>query len=222
MLDREEVRIKRLARINLSGGLPPSATLFRDLPSFLNGTRTMRGKRIVMILEAMLELERLTSPIPPEEPMIAALEWKRTNPKKFRLHWEVAEREAKIQRELSRYRFTPHVVVAMGGGGQAPSQWHAWWKGDPMWEKHLRMNSSEALEMILKLTEAGDLTRLRRCTQCEKWLIARFQHQRFCSIKCQQKNFTATAEWKEHRRVYMRKYYHLRKQHTRLKIGRRR
>lgn len=221
MLDRDETRLKRLARINIAGGLPPSATLLGDLPKFLNGTRTLRGKKVIWILEAMLELEKLTSPISPEEPMIAVLAWKRTHPKKFRLHWEIEKREALLQRELSRYRFTPHASVVMGGGGQGPSKWYARWKGDPKWEKHLRMNASEALELILKLTEAGDLIRLRRCLQCKEWFLARFRHQKFCSVKCQQKSFTNTEAWKKHRRVYMRKYYHLRKGHPHLKIRKR-
>jgi len=209
MLDRDERKLERLARINIAGGLPASATLLSDLIKFLNHTKTSRGKRIVMILEKMLELEEMTRPINPEEPMLAALEWKRTDPKKFQIHWEIEKRRAMLERELSKYRFTPHAEVIMGGGGQGPSQWAAWWKGDlgARPEKYLSMVASEALELILKLTEVGDLTRLRRCAQCQKWLYARFRHQTFCSTKCQQKNYTQTEEWKEHRRRYMRNRY---------------
>src|SRR5437588_8042492 len=130
MLDRDERKLERLARINIAGGLPASATLLSDLIKFLNHTKTSRGKRIVMILEKMLELEEMTRPINPEEPMLAALEWKRTDPKKFQIHWEIEKRRAMLERELSKYRFTPHAEVIMGGGGQGPSQWAAWWKGD--------------------------------------------------------------------------------------------
>jgi hypothetical protein len=219
MLDRDEHRLERLAKINIVGGLPPSLSLLSDLIEFLNHTRTSRGKRIVLILEQMLELEEMTRPIKPEEPMIVALEWKRTDPKKFQFHWEVDKRRALLQRELSRYRFTPHAEVVMGGGGQGPSIWAAWWKGDSGTgrEKHLRMVSTEALEMILKLTQVGDLTRLRRCTHCQKWLFAKFRHQGFCSTQCQQKNYTQTPEWKEHRRRYMRDRYRLLRQNPHLK-----
>jgi hypothetical protein len=55
--------------------------------------------------------------------------------------------------------------------------------------------------------QVGELTRLRRCSQCQKWLFARFRHQTFCSTKCQQKNYTQSDAWKAHRRAYMRRYY---------------
>jgi len=210
MLDREERTSERLARVNIAGGLISSSlTLLSDLIKFLNQTKTARGKKIVMILEKMLELEEMTRPIKPEEPIWAAVEWQRTDPKKYELHWEVDKRTAMLQRELSHYRFTPRAEVAMGGGGNGPSVWAAWWKGDLglRREEHLGMSASEALELILKLTQIGDLTRLRRCTQCQKWLFARFRHQTFCSTKCQQKNYTKSDSWKAHRRAYMHRYY---------------
>lgn len=209
MLERDERRLGRLARIHIEGGLPPSVFLLSDLVKFLNQTKTSRGKNIVMILEKMLELEEMTKSIKPEEPMIAAVEWQETDPQKYQVHWEIEKRRAKLERELSKYRFTPHAEVAMGGGGQGPSQWAVWWKGDlgVRWEKHLRMQASEALELILKLTQANDLIRLRRCIQCQRWLFARFRHQTFCSTRCQQKNYTQTEAWKAHRRDYMRRYY---------------
>jgi len=209
MLDRDKRRLESLERINIPGGLPPSATLLSDLIEFLNQTKTSRGKKIVTILEKMLELEQMTKPIKPEEPMIAAVEWQRTDPAKYQVHWEIEKRRVILGRELSRYRFIPHAEVAMGGGGQGPSQWAVWWQGDlrSKWEKHLRMRANEALEVILKLTQVGDLTRLRRCTNCEKWLFARFRHQTFCSTKCQQKSYTQSETWRAHRRTYMRRYY---------------
>ncbi len=224
MLDRDERKLARLARTDIAGGLPPSATLLGDLISFLNETRSARGKRIVAILEMMLELEEMTNPIPPEEPMIAAWEWKRTDPKKFKIHLEIEKKRAKLQWELSKYHFTPHAEVGIGGGSKHPSEWVIWWKSDsgPKYEKHLRLVASEALELILKLTQIGDLTRLRRCRQCQKWLYARFQHQTFCSTKCQQKNYTDTDEWRKHRSDYMRSRYRLLKRHPHLQRKRRR
>ncbi|SRR6266496_79119 len=219
MLDKNERRLKRIARTSIAGGLPPSLSLLEDLLDLLNRTRGLRGKRIVVILERMQEIEKMTAPIQPEEPMIVAESWRRTAPKKYKLHWEIEKARAILQRELSRYRFSPHAEVVMGGGGLVPSQWAIWWKSDSsaMHEKHLRMTPSEALEMILKLTQLSELNRLRCCMQCNQWLFARFRHQKFCSIKCQQRNFAQTPEWKEHRRDYMRRRYHLLKQHPQLK-----
>jgi hypothetical protein len=209
MLDRDQRRLKRLERTKIEGGLLPSISHLRDLVLFLNKAKTVSGKRIVHILERMLELEEMTKPIRPEEPMIAALEWKRTAPKKYKTHWEIEVRTAMLEKELSKYRLTPHAEVVMGGGGQRPSQWAVGWRSDVKsgLEKGLRMNASEALELILKLTLVGDLARLRQCPRCHNWLFARFRHQAFCSTKCQQKNYTHTEAWKAHRRKYMRSYY---------------
>jgi hypothetical protein len=161
-----------LERINIESGLVSTYTLLRDLIQFLNKAKTSRGKRIVTILEQMLELEAMTRPIKPEEPMVgAAVEWKRTDPKKYKLHWEIEKRRVLLERELSRYRFTPRAEVVMGGGGKGPSVWAAWWRSDAPSERerHLRMTASEALVLILKLTQVGDLTRIRRCMECQKW-----------------------------------------------------
>ncbi len=208
MLYRDEKRLERLGQVHIDGGLPPSVNLISDLIEFLNKTATRPGKKIVTILEMMLEIEMMTRPIKPEEPMIAAVEWEKTDPSKFELHWEIERRGALLEKELSRYRFTPRAAVVMGGGGKGPSVWAAWWKGDDSRrQERLRMTATEALELILKLTQTGDLTRLRKCNQCQKWLFARFRHQNFCSQKCQQKSYTQSDAWKTHRRAYMRRYY---------------
>ena len=208
MLDKDKNRLERLARVHIDGGLPPSVTLVSDLIEFLNKAKTRPGKKIVTILEMMLEIEEMTRPIAPEEPMIAAVEWEKTDPNKYKLHWEIEKRRALLERELSHYRFTPRAEVVMGGGGKGLSVWAAWWKGDnSRREERLRMTAPEAIELILKLTQVGDLTRLRRCGQCQKWLFARFRHQTFCSTQCQQRNYTQSDAWKAHRRAYMRRYY---------------
>ena len=209
MLNRDEHRVDRLAGVNIDSGLLPTEHQLRDLILFLNHAKTSRGKNIVTILEKMLELEEMTRPISPEELMgFVPVEWERTDPKKYEIHCEIEKRRVLLERELRRYRFTPRAEVAMGGGGKGPSVWAAWWKGDgSRSEKGLRMTASDALVLILKLTQVGDLTRLRRCSQCQKWLFARFRHQAFCSTKCQQKNYTQSDKWKAKRRAYMRDYY---------------
>jgi hypothetical protein len=207
MLD-DRSKLDRLTRVHIEGGLPPSVTLLSDLIDFLNKSRIRSGKKIVTILEMMLEMEEMTRPIPQEQSMFAAMERGKTDPIKYAVHCEIQKRKALLERELSRYRFTPRAEVVMGGGGKGPSMWVALWRGDrSRREKRLRMIAPEALELILKLTQIGDLTRLRRCGQCQKWLFARFRHQTFCSTACQQKNYTQSDTWKAHRRAYMRRYY---------------
>jgi hypothetical protein len=196
----------RLEKSSIGQGLAPSLTLIDDLVRFLNKAKTRRGKRIAAILERMLDLEKTTKPL--KGPILAALSLQRDAPKQYRLQWEIRKRIALLNRELAKYRFTPSAAIFAGGGGGA-SQWVAYWRRDSRekLEDGLKMMASEALELILRLTQAGDLTRLRHCAHCQKWLYAKFRHQNFCSAKCQQKHYTQSDEWKAHRRAYMRRYY---------------
>ena len=119
MLDRDdERRLKRLAQTNIAGGLLPSVSLLSDLIKYLNETRTAPGREIVEILEKMLELEEMTKPIKPEEPMIAAVEWERTDPKKYQVHWEIVKRTAILEKQLSNYQF--HSSCRSGDGRRGP------------------------------------------------------------------------------------------------------
>lgn len=202
-----QATLDRLQRIRLEGGLLPEVTLLGDLIKLLNRTRTTQGKRVVRILEKMLEIEVMTKPL--TGMLWPAMSLKKTDLKKFQLLVEIDQKTALLNQELASYRFRPHAVVGVGGGG-GPSEWVAWWKGDSREKRdpQLRMLPSEALELILKLTQIRYLTRLRRCMFCNKWLYAKFQHQIFCSTTCQQKHFTQRPAWKAHRRAYMRDRYH--------------
>lgn len=205
--DRDYNARKRLLRANIGDALLSTVTLFDDFPKFLNETMTSSGKRIVQILEQMLEIEAMTAAITGVVWAFASL--KRTDPDKFKLLWDVAKKTALLERELARYRFIPRAEVIVGGGGGSSSEWNAWWRwSNKKYEKHLRMTPGEALQMILKLTQIGNLTRVRHCARCQKWLYARFRHQVFCSVACQQKNYRQTDEFRDHRRRYMRKRYH--------------
>jgi hypothetical protein len=208
--DREKRILERLEKVNISGSLPPSISLLRDLIKFLNESRTSRGKRIVHILEQMLELDAITKPI--DGIVWANMSLRKTNPKKYQLLWEVEKKRAFLNRDLAKYRFVPRAEVGVGGGGEGggASEWFAWWKGDPRQrpEKHLRLVASEALELILKLTQIGHLDRLRHCAHCGNWLYAKFRHQTFCSMRCQQKHYAESEEFRARRRDYMRRRYH--------------
>jgi hypothetical protein len=72
----------------------------------------------------------------------------------------------------------------------------------PIYEKH-------AIFYIAQLHELRLIDRLRRCVNCQKWLCARFSHQKFCSDYCREKHFQASPEWKERRRRKAREYYRL-------------
>jgi hypothetical protein len=204
--DKDDRGRKRLMSAQIADSVLPSVTLFDDLATFLNETRTKSGKRIIQILEQMLELEEITSPI--KGVVWADLSLKKSDPKRFNLLWEIEKKNAYLKRELGRYRFIPCAEVIVGGGGVGASEWGAYWRwSGKKYEKHLRMTAGEALQVMLKLTQIGYLNRLRHCAHCGKWLYARFRHQSFCSVKCQQKQYAQSEEWKTHRRAYMRRYY---------------
>jgi len=156
----------------------------------------------------MLEIEEMTKPI--KGIVWPAMELKKTDPAKFDLLCEIDHKVAQLQRELAKFKFVPRAEVAVGGSGTA-SEWATWWgRGDDQEksEPGLRMRGGEAVELILRITQIGSLTRLRRCTNCGKWLYAKFRHQNYCSVGCQQKSYTQSEHWKAHRRQYMRNYYH--------------
>lgn len=72
----------------------------------------------------------------------------------------------------------------------------------PIYEEH-------AIFYIAQLYELRLIDRVRRCINCQKWLCARFSHQRSCSAYCREKHFQASPEWKERRRRKAREYYRL-------------
>jgi hypothetical protein len=64
-----------------------------------------------------------------------------------------------------------------------------------------------ALEAVRKLSESGDIGRVRRCTQCQRWFFAHSNITKYCSDACKQKHKASTPEFQKHRREYMRNYY---------------
>jgi len=50
----------------------------------------------------------------------------------------------------------------------------------------------------LHLADKGLLGRIRECgrEKCSRWYYAKFPHQRFCSLRCQQRAFRDDPEWR--------------------------
>lgn len=69
----------------------------------------------------------------------------------------------------------------------------------------ISFGEGDALSSVLRLIERGRIHRLRQC-RCGSWFYARFEHQRFCRMPCQQKDFRRTDEYRSKRRQYMRDY----------------
>src|SRR5262245_53023640 len=106
----EHQRIQeRLERMNIPGGLPPSATLLNDLIRFLNGTRTTRGRRVVTILECMLEIEAMARGV--EGVILPDISFRKTDPSRFELLCVIDHKMVELQKELEYYRFLPRAEV---------------------------------------------------------------------------------------------------------------
>lgn len=197
--------------------------LVADLLNYLNqADRDDEARKVVQIVEEMRDLESADEPVfTREDNMVlgqkppAAL--KRTE--KWKRYQNLEKREASLNRQLAQYR--PRLLVhpvrrSVGGGGpSSPYWWVHWIVGSPKWGKrgrsqgHVSLGSGPAIQTILNFAQSGNLSRLRKCLQCYKWMYAKFRHQEFCSSKCQQQRYTQSPEWKAHRREYMRRYYHL-------------
>ncbi len=217
-------RMGRFQRFKLRGvstqWAAPKAYL-DAIVGFLNDPKAPGREKIVRILQEMLAIEEMPSPVfdyaklgvPPGELLIRTTrtgkEVPRPNIRKSQEWKEHAAREARItrlNRELAGYKF--HVML-LPMWIEPPKFWHTVWEMDSgRGEKKGRQELSEAqvIQSIFNLASAGYLNRLRQCGQCEKWLYASKISQKFCSFKCQQKKYTQSPEWKEHRRRYMRQY----------------
>ena len=62
---------------------------------------------------------------------------------------------------------------------------------------------------LISLVKIGALRGLRRCPRCNKWLFARFSHQKFCSPRCRERHFQSSPDWKARRNERQREYYRL-------------
>ena len=210
-----------LRKSSVGIALVPDAAL-AGLVQYLNEAEAEReSKRIIRILEEMLELEKIEPPVWSESidgPMMVMKGgmsvpnplFRKVAPEKYKLQLEIEKRISVLNRELARHRFLPFAFPHWGG------RWLLIWQIQSRARKKVRLHrgvmeldDGRALQMILDLARAGYLNRLRRCSHCRRWLYAKFRHQHFCSTKCQQKHYTQSEEWKAHRREYMRHYYQL-------------
>lgn len=67
---------------------------------------------------------------------------------------------------------------------------------------------SVIVAMLLEGTKKPDeLSRFRRCSQCQQWFYAIRGHQQFCGESCRRYHEAQDPEFKEKRRVYMRERY---------------
>jgi hypothetical protein len=118
--------------------------------------------------------------------------------KLIRLHDEFLKghlgAEERIRTFVARVVRRTKLAVAPVVGTITVKRWDCDWKmvGD--------MDASQGLAFIraLHLADRGLLNRIRECgrEKCSRWFYAKFPHQRFCSLSCQQRAFRDDPEWR--------------------------
>jgi hypothetical protein len=206
-------RIKKLkfGKGNVSNSLNVGRWEIVQMIDFLNGKAIPERDRLLGILNEMKELA--TAPTFTEKisgPVMIGLSLNRqlaeVAPEKYSRAVELLNRANRLNEELARYRFTP--VIQAFGPAPFTVVWHRDWRNEIDNTKPPdRFTEGQYLELILNIAKAGQLGRLRRCSQCGKWMFAMRSGQQFCSFKCQQKKYTQTDSFKANRRQYMKKRY---------------
>jgi hypothetical protein len=60
---------------------------------------------------------------------------------------------------------------------------------------------------LLEALDKGEISRFRRCSDCQNWFYATTSHQRFCGEACRRRYTAGSPEFKEKRRNYMKQVY---------------
>jgi hypothetical protein len=182
-----------------------------DLLAWASTTKSEGAARISAILKLIVELEDLSL--------------KNGNKKEHTFVWrgraftarvnmgrgsypERSDREVQLAHELNlrllRYKLSPQYWVTLG---DYPI--FGWWSGknrpkdeeDPA--EDASFTEEDAIVAIVDLARAGFLCKIRRC-HCEDWFFASFAHQKFCCVRCQQKYYRSSEDYKAMRRSYMK------------------
>jgi len=123
---------------------------------------------------------------------------------------------AKLRKAFLRYSVSPELFMVRGGRFL-----FAWRSANQ--EKRDRIyaygdvndcnlfGEADAVCRIIEMSHDGYFDRLKLC-RCDKWFFAKFSHQRFCSVKCQQSEYRSDPEFRERRRRYFKELRQLHKE----------
>jgi len=103
----------------------------------------------------------------------------------------------KIDDQLSRYSLKVRTFHVQDEGKYKTFAEPKWIFG---WYSSAGARAAEMIFRIVRLGERGLLARVRTCNRCTRWFYAKFNHQRFCSKKCQLRHYQTSEEWKRRRR----------------------
>jgi len=103
----------------------------------------------------------------------------------------------RIDDELARHALRVKTMYVRDEGRFKTFAEPKWMFG---WYSSAGERSAEMIFRIVRLGERGLLARVRRCDHCNSWFYAKFNHQRFCSQRCQVLHYQTSEEWKKRRR----------------------
>jgi hypothetical protein len=106
-----------------------------------------------------------------------------------------------LDKALHRYPTLPH---AQGGVGRFEITDRPVTSSTGQWAYWERMSVGTLLMLARK---PGELSRLRRCTECLQWFYAIKGHQQFCGVSCRRRHQAQDPEFKDKRATYMRDIY---------------
>lgn len=106
-----------------------------------------------------------------------------------------------LNKSLLRYRWVP---LGQGGPGKFEIIERPVTTSTGQWVYWERWAVGELLRLARK---PGELSRLRRCFECQEWFHAVREHQRFCGVSCRRRHTAQDSEFKEKRATYMREVY---------------
>jgi len=102
---------------------------------------------------------------------------------------------------LMRY---PLLAVTYSGAGRFTIADRAVTAFKGRWAPWERWAVGKLLNLARK---PGQLSRLRRCSECLQWFYANRPHQQFCGVSCRRRHTAQDPEFKERRATYMREVY---------------
>jgi hypothetical protein len=189
-----------------------------DLLTWVSVTKSAGAARINTILELIVELDELSRKKVDEEEhtfgwhgrVFTARVKMRGGSSPTRSDQEVQLAD-ELSNRLLRYKLSPNYWMTLG---DFPIM--GWWswknrpkdKEDPA--EDAWFTEEDAIIAIIDLAREGLLCKVRRC-HCSDWFFAKFVHQKFCCLRCQQKYYRSSENYKAKHRAYVKSIRELHK-----------
>lgn len=106
-----------------------------------------------------------------------------------------------LNKKLSRYRWEAELTGDLNG---FRSELHPVGGSKGEWEL---VEPFMVAALLKVMDKPGEISRFRRCSDCQQWFYAIRGHQYFCGDVCRRRHEAQNPAFKEKRRTYMRERY---------------